>query len=265
MPWAIRRGIVRRLREANGWTLDQASAKLGVSARQLRAYESLHPPRTIQLGTLSSLARGFGTQKTDIADWYDLGSRHLLVPLPAPAPSASTPVLPPVSTLSTRALRERQLGMDALMVRTSQGRLPLLGLSHFKLVWSRPLKYADQRFVVVGSVDDHQGLSLPVRKQLNARDGGKYRVVRWLEPDTVFYTTVFAVTSRDADALTLAAQENHAVGLVVYVAHRPPADAWRGFSFYGSDKAPFEFAFVCEQILPELPEIPHPSTAGRRK
>lgn len=259
MPWSIRRGVVRRLREANGWTLDQASERLGVSERQLREHESLHPPRSIQLGTLNSLARGFGVQKTEIADWYDRGARHLLVPLPAPVPGPPAAVLPPMSTLSTRALRERQLGLDAVTVRTPQGRLPLLGLSLFKLIWSRPIKYADQRFVVVGTVDDHQGLSQAVRKQLDTRDGGKYRVVRSLEPDTVFYTTVFAAASRDADTLTLAAQENQVVGLVVVVAHRPPADSWRGFHFFGNDKTPFEFGFVCEQILSELPEIPRPT------
>lgn len=265
MPWVIKRGIVRRLREANGWTLEQASAKLGVSSRQLKTYESQHPPRSLQLGSLASLARGFGVQKTDIADWFDIGARHLLVRLPQPTMMTAPAVLPTVSTLSKRVLRERQLGMDALTVRTPQGKLPLLGLSLFKLIWSRPMKYADQRFVVIGNVDDHQGLSMSVRKQLDARDGGKYRVVRWLEPDTVFYSTVFAVATRDADALTLAAQENQAVALVVVVAHRPPDGAWRGFNFYGDDKTPFEFGFVCEQILPTVPEIPRLSSNTRKK
>lgn len=265
MPWVIKRGIVRRLRESNGWTLEHASSKLGVSSRQLKAYESVHPPRSMQLGTLGSLARGFGVAKTDIADWFDRGARHLLVALPAPVAAAPVSVLPTMSTLSKRALQERKLGLDEATVRTPQGKLPLLGLSIFKLIWSRPIKYADQRFAIVGTVDDHQGLSLSVRVALDARDGGKYRVVRWLDPDTVFYTTVFATNSRDADTLTAAAQENHQVGLVVRMVHRPPADRWRGFTFYGDDKAQFEFAFVCEEILPTPPEIPRPAPTPRKK
>jgi len=105
------------------------------------------------------------------------------------------------------------------------------------------------------SVDDYQGLSLPVRKVFEVKDGGKYRLVRWLDETTFFYTTVFAFTSEQADTLTPIALTTTRVAMIVRVVHREPeARKWPGFFFYGSEK-PFEFGFICEEIVPQLPEI----------
>jgi hypothetical protein len=96
-------------------------------------------------------------------------------------------------TLSQRADRERSLNLHEVEIATSTGtKLPVLGLTWFKRIWSRPKKYDGSQFLIIGRVDDHQGLSRPIRKQFKIDDGGKYRVVRWLDAETFFYTTVFA-------------------------------------------------------------------------
>ena len=75
-------------------------------------------------------------------------------------------------------------------------------------------------------------------------------MVRWLDAETFFYTTVFALSGEQADALTPVAEAKQPAGMIVRVAHKPPKGRdWPGFYFYGSDKVPFEFAFVCEQIV----------------
>ena len=83
--------------------------------------------------------------------------------------------LPALSTLSQRADREQSLGLheveiDYRLRRTASPRIDVEIQAH--LVTAR--KVEDSRFLIVGCVDDHQGLSRPLRKAFKLDDGGKY-------------------------------------------------------------------------------------------
>lgn len=279
LKWVLLRGVLRKLRMERGWTQAIVAARSGMSVRQIKSHESRRPPKSIRSDYLLALAEVFG--KKDLKHIAEFDGPADSQPSPPSASHARKPssgasvseledtinggepqnAAPPIlSTLSQRSERERELGLDQVMVETPRGRLPLLGLNWFKLIWSRPLKYDGARFLIIGDIDDYQGLSLPVRKTFEVKDGGKYRFVRWLDDKTFFYTTAFAFTSEQADALTPVALTKGRAAMIVRVVYKEPiARKWPGFFFYGSDK-PFEFGFICEEILPEVPRIDLPST-----
>ncbi len=255
--------MFRKSRQAEGWTLEILAARSGLSARQLKAHESRKPPKTIHAENLKAIAGAFRKPMEELADWVSSGQ-----PTPSaesgPAPEGDTTakatVLPSLSTLSKRATRERQLELHDIKVQLTSETLPLLGLQWFKLVWSRPVKHDGYRFVVIGDVDDHQGLNRATRKVFKVTDGGKYRVVRWLDESTPFYTSVWALSSEHADLLTPIAVNKQRAALIVRVVHKPPEGSdWRGFNFYGDDKTPMEFGFIVEDILPDVPVLPSPT------
>jgi transcriptional regulator with XRE-family HTH domain len=278
MPWRLKKGVLRTLRESDGLTLEQAAMKVGISSRQLKAHESRRPPRTIQLANVKAIAKAYHKRIEHIAEQADYRSGASLTDSyeVAAGKVATTaqlePVLPPLSvsalpklgTLSQRCERERELGLDDVQIDTRHGKLPLMGLNWFKLAYSRPKKHDGKQFVVIGDVDDHQGLSRPVRKVFDVDDGGKYRVVRWLDDETPFYTTIFALGEQQADELTPLASKKRRAALVIRVAYRPPkARDWRGFYWYGDEKAPLEFGFICDDILREIPAIPSPKRTAK--
>jgi len=274
MKWGLKRGVLRKLRLERGWTQGMVAAKSGMSVRQVKAHESRRPPKSIRNDYLIALIEVFKQKgPKHIADFdgppeatpsllsassskrpaNEATVSELEQSINGGEPESNAP--PTLSTLSQRSERERQIDLDDVHIEIPQGRFPLLGLNWFKLVWSRPLKYNDTRFLVVGEVDDYQGLSLPVRKTFDVDDGGKYRLVRWLDDKTFFYTTVFALKSTQADALTPVALTKGRTAMIIRVVYKEPVTRkWPGFYFYGSDK-PFEFGFICEEILPTVPEI----------
>jgi len=98
-----------------------------------------------------------------------------------------------------------------------------------------------------------------LRKTFKLDDGGKYRVVRWLDADTFFYTTVFAFSGEQADVLTPIAEAKQPAATIVRVVHKPPKGRdWPGFYFYGSDKIAFEFGFVCDTIVSDWRDLRGP-------
>lgn len=269
-----------------GWTQAMVAARSGMSVRQIKSHESRRPPKSIRADYLLALAEVFKKDLKQIAEFdgppdsqpSPPSASHARKPVGEASvseleqsinggePQSSAP--PTLSTLSQRSERERQLRLDDVRIETSRGPLPLLGLNWFKLIWSRPLKYDGARFVIIGEIDDYQGLSLPVRKTFEVKDGGKYRLVRWLDDKTFFYTTAFAFTSEQADTLTPIALTKARTAMIVRVVYKEPvARKWPGFYFYGSDK-PFEFGFLCEEILPTVPTIGAPiqkkSAGGNR-
>ncbi len=229
----------------------------------------------MRAGNLHAFAKLYKVKTDDLLDPVVTATllRQTLTPSKEPGTATGAPELeasinggerltgPPVlSTLSQRADRERALGLHEVDVETSTGKkLPVLGLTWFKRIWSRPTKYDGAQFVIVGRVDDHQGLSRPIRKALKVTDGGKYRVVRWLDSETFFYTTVFALSGDQADVLTPIAEAKEPAATIVRVVHKPPKGReWPGFYFYGSEKIAFEFAFVCESIIADWRDLRGP-------
>jgi transcriptional regulator with XRE-family HTH domain len=287
LKWVLTRGVLRKLRMERGWTQAMVAARSGMSVRQVKSHESRRPPKSIRSDYLLALAEVFKKDLKQIAEFDGPADSQ---PSPPSASHARKPVgeasvseleqsinggepqstaPPTLSTLSQRSERERQVRLDDVRIETSRGPLPLLGLNWFKLIWSRPLKYDGARFVIIGDIDDYQGLSLAVRKTFDVKDGGKYRLVRWLEEKTFFYTTAFAFTSEQADTLTPIALTKARTAMIVRVVYKEPVPRkWPGFYFYGSEK-PFEFGFLCEEILPSIPTIqtpkPQKSTTARRR
>ena len=275
LPRRIRRGVLRKLREAVGLSQEAAAQRIGISVRALRAQESVKPPDTMRPSNLHALAKLYKVKVDELLE--PVVAAHLLRQTLTPpqqhtaAPAApeleasinggaGTTGLPVLSTLSQRAERERALGLHEVEVETSAGeKLPVMGLTWFKRIWSRPAKYDGVRFAIVGLVDDHQGLSRPLRTTLKVQDGGKYRVVRWLDAETFFYTTVFALTSDQADVLTPLAETKQPAAMIVRVMCKPPkGKSWPGFYYYGSDRVAFEFGFICESIVSDWRDLHGP-------
>lgn len=254
---------------------EAAAQRIGISVRALRAHESDDPPETMRAANLHAFAKLYKVKVEDLLEPVVPATllRQTLAPSkPMPATIAvpeleasinggeRTAGLPALSTLSQRADRERSLGLHEVEIELSTGgKLPVLGLTWFKRIWSRPRKFEDARFLIVGCIDDHQGLSRPLRKTFKLEDGGKYRVVRWLDADTFFYTTVFAFSGEQADILTPIAETKQLAASVVRVVHKPPKGRdWPGFYFYGSDKIAFEFGFICETIVSDWRDLRGP-------
>lgn len=254
---------------------DAAAQRIGISVRALRAHESDDPPETMRASTLHAVAKLYKVKVDDLLEPVvpAMLLRQTLSPPTGESVAKGAPELeasinggeraaglPALSTLSQRADRERALNLHEVEIATSAGtKLPVLGLTWFKRIWSRPKKYEGSQFLIIGRVDDHQGLSRPIRKQFKVDDGGKYRLVRWLDAETFFYTTVFAFSEEHADVLTPIAEAKELVATIVRVVHKPPKGRdWPGFYFYGSERIAFEFGFVCESIISDWRDLRGP-------
>jgi transcriptional regulator with XRE-family HTH domain len=158
--WRPIRGALARLRAEKGLTAAALARRAGVSLRQITSICSKAPPKTIRVETLSSLAEALGCELSSLATWIDdaTGERVGVAdldewcsdtapdPLPAvAAPAAATqPIdvsadddladeLPPMGgTLSTRARRERELGLHQETHLLPSGAVDLLGFDRFK-------------------------------------------------------------------------------------------------------------------------------------
>src|SRR4051812_15924086 len=70
MNWALKRGVLRKLRLERGWTQGMVAAKSGMSVRQVKAHESSRPPKSIRNDYLIALIEVFKqTGPKHIADF----------------------------------------------------------------------------------------------------------------------------------------------------------------------------------------------------
>jgi transcriptional regulator with XRE-family HTH domain len=261
VPWVPIKGALKQAREAAGLKQEALAARAEVSVRTVKALESDKPPATMTVRTYDGLSGVLRKPVVPFARWVGGSSDSTDRPQEVSAEIAENrEKLPARSTVSLLAERERTLDLHDVKVKTAGGELPLLGLNWFKRIWSRPTKHDGMRFLVAGCVDDHQGLNRSIRKKFEVHDGGKYLVVRWLEADTPYYATVFAFSSDHADALTPIAEARRSVAMIVRVQYAPPAGDWKGFVFFGKDRTSHDFAFICDEILPDAPPIPRPRT-----
>jgi len=83
-----------------------------------------------------------------------------------------------------------------------------------------------KRFAIHGVVDEYMGIPPAARRVLECVDGGRFRIVRNVAPDLLFYSTVFAVTADDANRLDRAL-DGPPVSVLVRLFHAPPTADWR--------------------------------------
>jgi DNA-binding XRE family transcriptional regulator len=130
----IRRGVLRKLRQACGLSQDAAAQRIGISVRALRAHESDEPPETMRAANLHAFAKLYKVKVDDLLEPVAPASllrQTLTAPVRVPAAAGApeleasinggerAPGLPALSTLSQRAERERVLGLHEVEIETS--------------------------------------------------------------------------------------------------------------------------------------------------
>lgn len=264
MPWVSKPGAVRFWRERACLTVPELAKRAGVSERTVYALEA-DKPHASQLATFKLIVEALkkaGCSMDAIAVHVDDDKSASAAVMPHTVDDASAPEL---GTLSRRAQRERRLGMHQQVVRSGSETFELLGLDRFKKCLSRPAAYNGRRFVVHGTVDEYMGIPPAARRVLDCVDGGKFRVVRHVEPDLLHYTTIFAVTSEHANRLDRAL-DGEPVDVIVRLVHSPASREWPGFYWFEKSPKPREFAFVVERFLDRaelLKELPSKGSEKR--
>ena len=87
-PRKIRRGFLRKLREACGLSQEAAAQRIGISVRALRAHESDDPPETMRAANLHAFAKLYKVKVDELLEpmvpiameaWrdYELDALHL--------------------------------------------------------------------------------------------------------------------------------------------------------------------------------------------
>ncbi len=263
MPWLSKPGAVRFWRERACLTVPELAKRAGISERTVYALEA-DKPHASQLDTFKRILEALkkaGCTMEAIAV-------HLDDDKPAAAPMLARTVddasAPELGTLSRRAQRERRLGLHQQILREGGAAFDLLGLDRFKKCLSRPHAYNGQRFAVHGVIDEYMGIPAAARRVLGCIDGGKFRVVRHVAPDLLFYATIFAVTADDANRLDRAL-DGAPVSVLVRLCHAPPAPDWSGFYWFEKSPKPREFAFVVERFLESTELVKEVPSKGSEK
>jgi transcriptional regulator with XRE-family HTH domain len=246
MPWLSKPGALRYWRERACLTVPELAKRAGVSERTIYALEA-DKSHASQLDTFKRVLEAL--KKTGCT--MDAIAVHDDDERPAssnPTAAADDATAPELGTLSRRAQRERRLGLHQQLLRSSVETFDLLGLDRFKKCLSRPHANNGKRFAIHGVVDEYMGIPPAARRVLECVDGGRFRIVRNVAPDLLFYSTVFAVTADDANRLDRAL-DGPPVSVLVRLFHAPPTADWPGFYWFEKSPKPHEFAFVVERFL----------------
>jgi transcriptional regulator with XRE-family HTH domain len=245
MPWISKQGALRRWRERACLTVPELAKRAKVSVRTIYTIEA-DEPHVCHLDTLNRLADALkktGCAVVELAVQADEATQQTEKSV---IDDTSAPEL---GTLSRRAQRERKLGLHRQALQSADGTFELMGLDRFKKCLSRPQAYANQVFAVHGTIDDYMGIPLAARRQLHCADGGRFRIVRNVAADLVFYTTIFATTAELANHLDQAV-EGPPVSVLVRVVYLPADGEWKGLLWFERTPKPREFAFVVDRVLP---------------
>jgi hypothetical protein len=255
MPWIPVKYMLRRMREARGWTIADLAKKTKVSDRQLVALESRNPPSFVQTNTADVISQAFDLKLIDFKKW-PLAERWILwVPHgKGEDVDADDVKLGQVGTLPKLAKMERDLGLHAVTIQTSAGPADLLSLDRLHKIMTLPKHYADKPFVVVGKVDQHASMPSSAAKKIGAvvDEGAVFRVTRAVAKRLPQYVSVFTPNAKITHALMDAYDAGERMAMLVRVVFAPPAGPWRGFFFIedGPPKSK-KFAFAVEKLVTE--------------
>ncbi len=256
MPWIPVKHALRKLREGRGWSLQDLEDESGVSVRSITAIESRKPPSFVKPQNAEAISLAFGLKLREYNDW-PTSSRWIVwhATRDARAVDDDVPQISAVGTLSKSAKIERQRGLHAIMMQTSEGPANLLGLDRLDKVFSMPKAHMGKVFAVAGKVDQHMPMPSSAAKKIGAGedDGVIYRITRAVAKNLPIYVTVYAPTAEIAQRLMTAYDDGERVVMLVRVVYDPYKGPWRGFFFIedGPPKAK-KFAFVIEKLVTEI-------------
>jgi transcriptional regulator with XRE-family HTH domain len=255
VPWVPKADELRRLRERLAWSAELLAAKTGVSDRAIRAIESAHPPKTVRASTVAALAKALGSTPEVLATWVSTLSAAAALPPappapPVPPPSAASAGLPS-STLAQRARLERQLGGHARRVSTPTGDYPLLGPDRLNRLYTHFLDYEDERFAVVGRIEDHRGMPEPAATVLAATmgRGARFLMTRAVTAAVPFYATVFTVDGKHTRRLMRHYDDETTATVIVRVVVAEPKGEWKGFFIFEKTPRPWPWALRVEEVV----------------
>jgi transcriptional regulator with XRE-family HTH domain len=259
MAWVSKPGAVRYWRERACLTVPELAKRTGLSARTIYNIErEEHASHLETFNRVVDALRKVGCTMAAIATQVEDESTDVAATAQQTPRVVDDGAAPELGTLSRRAQRERRLELHHQVLRAGNEVFPLLGLDRFKRCLSRPHAHDGKRFAIHGVVDEYMGIPPAARKMLDCVDGGRFRVLRHVAPELLFYATVFAVTAEDANRLE-AALDGEPISLVVRLLHAPPNGEWHGFLWFEKTPKPREFALVVEgfldhaEVLKELP------------
>jgi hypothetical protein len=253
MAWIPVKHVLRKMREARGWCIDDLIDKTGMSERQLNTLESRDPPSFVRPDTADKVSAAFGLKLLEHKHWrtddqWIVWKAHTKDDEPA----SGDPNLRQVGTIARLAKIERGLDLHAVTLPTEDGPYELLGLDRLHKCFTQPKLYEGRVFVVTGKVDQHAALPTSAARKIGAKpdEGAVYRVTRNVSKRCPIYTTVFAPALDLSQHLMDAFDSAEPVALVVRVVYAPPEGPWRGFFFIedGPPKSK-KFALVVDKFV----------------
>jgi hypothetical protein len=254
MPWVPVKHALRKLREARGWSLKELEDESGVTVRSLTALEARKPPSFVKPENAEAISLAFDLDLKKYDDWPPK-ARWIVWKATRDGGGGDddTAQLPVHGTLSKASQIERELGLHATTIQTSEGPAALLGLDRLNKALTLPKAHADQVFAVCGKVDQHKGMPSSVSKRLGVApdEGAIYRVTRAVAKRLPLYVTVFAPHTETAKSLMDAYDSGERVVMLVHVAYDPYQGPWRGFFWFEDEGTAKKFAFVVDKIVTE--------------
>lgn len=253
MPWTLRKGALRALREAKGWNRHQAAEKVGLSFMTIRRHEiEKLAPATLQEESIASYCAAYEVEKDAFVEWVEAGGRSPAAARPGEVGAVEDPAAPQLKTLTKRARSEIQTGaFDFLDVGGES--LELVGNTVIREVMHGFAAYENRRYVVEGTIDETAAIA-PKAMELafagSAGEGTRFRIGREVRQGLPVYVTVFAPNMAHAQHLNQCIRARRRVALVVRVFVKRAIDDWLGFFIFEKTPKPRAWCFVIEAILP---------------
>jgi transcriptional regulator with XRE-family HTH domain len=257
VPWVPVKHALRKLREREGWTIQDLVDKTGLSDTGLKNLESRNPPTFVRPDNASRISEAFGLNLKKHQDWKAQERWVLWVPHAKQSEDVESTELHihQVSTLARLAKQERDLGLHDVTLQTSAGSIDLLGQYRQHKVFTTPKLFDRHVFAVKGKVDHHQTLSSSTAKKIGAAvdEGAVFRLSRMVAKKLPQYVSVFTLNAATTTQMMKAYDDEAWLTLIVHVHYDPPAGPWRGFFFIEADgQKSKKFCFVVEKIVTEI-------------